>query len=102
MGSINDEEWKWETCMIVKKLKLLGWHLMKRSVRTALKISFWGYPQSKEAISPDQSLIEKILTVEVPIEKKELESFLWLVSIYGPYVEGYSISMKNFADLSEK
>ena len=52
------------------------------------KISFLGYTISKEGISPDQALIEKIL--KIATNKKELESFWGLVNFYWRYVPKYT------------
>ena len=45
------------------------------------KISYLGYQISREGISPDERLTNKIAKMEKPMNKKELESFLALISI---------------------
>ena len=44
------------------------------------KISYLGYQLSREGISPDERLTNKIVKMEKPTNKKELESFLGLIS----------------------
>ena len=46
----------------------------KKCINSCSKISFLGYSISREGISPDQALIEKIQNIATPINK-ELESF---------------------------
>ncbi len=61
-----------------------------------------GYYISDESMSPDQLLIDKILKVEVPKNKKELESFSGLVNFYRQYVEHYSKLTDPFDALKKK
>ena len=48
---------------------------MKKCINKSCKISFLGYSISKEGILPDQALIEKILKIAPPTNKKDFESF---------------------------
>ena len=57
--------------------------MKKKSVNNSSKISFLGYIISKEGISPDQPLIEKIQKITTPTNKKELDSLLGLVNFSG-------------------
>lgn len=73
----------------------------KKCVSNCSKISFLGYSISKEGISPDQALIEKILKVATPTNKKELES-LGLVNFYRRYLPKYTDLTELFANLRKK
>ena len=75
---------------------------MKKNVSNNSKISFSGYSISKEGISPDQALIEKILKVATPTNKKELESFWGLVNFYRRYVPEYTDLTELYANLMGK
>lgn len=61
----------------------------KKNVSNCSKISFLGYSISKEGISPDQALIEKILKVATLTNKKELESFLGYLLKYTDLTESF-------------
>ena len=56
--------------------------MKNKCVENSNKILFFGYSISKEDISPDQALIEKILKIATPRNKKELESFGVLANFY--------------------
>ena len=56
-------------------------------------------PFSKDGISPDQALIEKILKIATPTNKKEL---LGLVNFYRRYVPKYTDLTEPFANLRKK
>ena len=63
----------------------------KKGANDSCKISFLGFSISKEGISPDQALIEKIfLKIATATNKKELESFWGLVNFYRRYVPKYT------------
>ena len=47
----------------------------KKCVNNSYKISFLSYSISKEGISPNQTLIEKIQKIATPTNKKELKSW---------------------------
>lgn len=55
------------------------------------------YSISKEEVSPDQKLIEKILKVSIPKIKKELASFSRLVNFYRQYLPEYIELTEPFA-----
>ena len=42
----------------------------QKCINNSSKISFLGYTISKEGITPDQTLIEKILKIATPTNKK--------------------------------
>ena len=74
----------------------------KKSVSNCSKILFWGYSISKEGISLDQVLTEKISKIATPANKKELESLLGLVNFYRWYVSKYTDLIESFANLRKK
>ena len=59
------------------------------------KISYLGYQISREGISPDKRLTNKIVKMEKPTNKKELESFLRLINFYSRYLPIYIVSLLN-------
>ena len=50
------------------------------------KISYLGYQISREGISSDERLTNKIEKMEKTTHKKELESFLSLINFYSRYL----------------
>ena len=63
------------------------------------KISYQGYQISREGISPDQKLTNKIAKMEKPTNKKELESFLGLINFYSKYLPRYSELIQPFVEM---
>ena len=77
IGTTNDNELKKKTDIVLNRLRNPGMTINeKKCVNNSSRISFLGYTISKEGISPDQALIQKILIIATPTKKKELESFL--------------------------
>ena len=66
------------------------------------KISYLGYQISSEVISPDKRLTNKIVKMEKPINKKELESFLELINFCSRYLPRYCKLIEPFAEMHEK
>ena len=62
------------------------------------KISYLGYQISREGISPDERLTNKIAKMEKPKNKKELESFLGIINFYSRYLPRYSELIEPFAE----
>ena len=60
----------------------------KKCVNNSSKILFLCYAISKEGISPNQTLIEKMIKIATPTNKKE--SFLVFVNFYRRYVPKYT------------
>nr|XP_047133853.1 uncharacterized protein K02A2.6-like [Hydra vulgaris] len=46
-----------------------------------------GYELSEKGVTPDHNLVNKILQISPPNDKKELESFIGLVNFYGRHIE---------------
>ena len=91
VGDLNEDDLKKKTENILNRLRDAGMTInTKKCVTNSEVISFLGYSISKEGISPDKVLIEKILKVATPKNKIELESFLGLVNFYRKYVPKYT------------
>ena len=83
IGATNNNELKKKTDVILNRLSNTRMTINeKKCVNNRSKILFLGYTISKERISPDETLTEKILKMASPTNKKELESFLGLVTFY--------------------
>ena len=63
------------------------------------KISYLGYQISREGISPDERLTNKIAKMEKPLNKKELESFLGLIHFFSRCLLRYSELIEPFAEM---
>ena len=70
-----------------------------KCVNNRSKISFLGYTISQKGISLNKDLIEKILKIATPANKKELESFLGLVNFYRRCAPKYKERTESFAYL---
>ena len=66
------------------------------------KISYLGYQMSREGISPDKRLPDKIAKIEKPLNKKELEPGLGLINFYSRYHPRYSELIEPFAEMHKK
>ena len=103
IGATNQNELKKKTDIILNRLRNTGITINeKKYVNDSSKISFLGYTISKEGISPDKALIEKVLKIATPTNKKELESFLGLVNFYRRYVPKYTDLTELYVNLRKK
>ena len=66
------------------------------------KISYLEYQISREGISPDKRLTNKIAKMEKLTNKKELESFLGLINLYSRYLPIYCELIEPFAEMRKK
>ena len=66
------------------------------------KIPYLGFQISREGISPDERLTNKIAKMEEPTNKKELESFLGLINFYSRYLSRYSELIERFVEMRNK
>ena len=66
------------------------------------KIFYLGYQISRERISPDERLTNKIAKMEKPTNKKELKSFLGLINFYCRYLPRYSGFIEPVAEMRKK
>ena len=79
----NEKELKKKTDIILNRLRNSGKTINeKKCLNNSSQTSFLGYSISKEDILSDQALIEKILKLATPTNKKELKSFWGLVNFY--------------------
>lgn len=62
----------------------------QKSVLCSTELSFLGHCISASGVRPDQSLVQKVLSIKKPGHKKELNSYLGLVNYYGRYIEGFA------------
>jgi len=62
----------------------------KKCVMEASELGFLGYNLSESGVKPDKQLVQKVLDVRPPENKKELLSFIGLVNFYGRFVEAFS------------
>ena len=51
------------------------------------QLAFLGHVISKHGISPDKKLVNKILSILPPHDKKSLSSFIGLVNFYRRYIQ---------------
>ena len=102
IGATNENELKMKIDIVLNRLRNAGITINEKTwVNNGSKISFLGYTISKEGISPNQALIEKILKIATPKNKKELESFWRLVNFYRRHVLKYT-NLEPFANLRKK
>ena len=66
------------------------------------KIPYLGFQISREGISPDKRLTNKISKMGEPTNKKELESFLGLINSYSRYLSRYSELIEPFVKMRNK
>ena len=81
LGACTREELKSKTEQVLQRLKQAG--MIRNRDKCKLdceKISYLGYQISREGIFPDNSQTNKIMKMEKPTNKKQLESFLGLIS----------------------
>ena len=65
-------------------------------------MAYLGFQISREGISPDERLTNKIAKMEEPTNKKELESFLGLINFYSRYLSRYSELIQPFVEMCNK
>ena len=66
------------------------------------KISYLGYQISREGISSEKRLTNKIAKMEKPMNKKELESIWGLIVFYSRYIPRYSELTEPFAEMRKE
>jgi len=85
---------------ILDILKSVGMKINERKcVMEAREIRFLGYKLSKNGVSPDSDLIQKVLDLEEPRDLKELSSFLGLVNFYGRFISNFSDKLAPLLEL---
>lgn len=76
---------------VLEVLKNKGMTLnLSKSILKSDKISFLGYQIDKGGITPDPTLVNKILSVKKPQDRKELQSFLGLANFFGRFIKNFS------------
>ena len=66
------------------------------------KIYYLGYQISREGISPDERLTNKIAKMEKPTNKKKMGSLLGLINFYSRYLTIYRELIEPFAEMHKK
>ena len=103
LGAVNLDELKRKTKLILKRLQDAGMTINEeKCIFNCESISYLGLQISKDGISPDPSLLNKIASVSTPTNKKELESFLGLVNFYSRYLHKYSDLVEPFSEIRKK
>ena len=97
------EELKSKREQVLQRLKQAGMTLNRdKSKLGCERISYLGYQISREGISPNKRLTNKIAKMEKLKNKKELESFLGLINFYSRYLPKYSELIEPFAEMRKK
>ena len=97
------KELKSKTEQVLWKLKQAGMTINREKCKLdSKKISYLGYQISREGISPDERLANKIVKMEKPTNKKELESFLGSINFYSRYLPRYSELIESFVEMHKK
>ncbi len=73
-----------------------------KSILKASQITFLGHKISADGISPDPELVRKIMDIEVPSNRKELNSFLGLANFFGRFIPDYSTLVSPLTDLRKQ
>ena len=85
------EELKSKTEQVLQRLKQAGMTIDGDKCKLDYeKISYLGYQISREGISPEEMLTNKIAKMQKPMNKKELESFFGLINFYSRYLPRHS------------
>ena len=63
---------------------------LSKSVEYAEEVNYLGFKISARGIEPDSSLIDKILKIETPKSKKEVEYFVGLANYFGRLVPNFA------------
>ena len=99
----NAEELKSNLNKILSKLKKSGMSInTRKSVNEAKCLSFLGYELSEKGVTPDRNLVSKILGINPPKDKKELETFIGLVNFYGRHIQKYAEKILPLNNLRKK
>ena len=103
VGAVNMDELRRKTQRILKKLEDAGMSINKEKCKfNCESINYLGLQISKDGISPDPNLLNKIARVSTPTNKKDLESFLGLVNFYSRYLHKYSDLVEPFSEVRKK
>ena len=70
-----------------------------KSIMETREVSFLGHILNEDGIRPDDTLIDKIKTIALPTNRKELEKFLGLTQFYGRLIPNFAEMCKPLSDL---
>ena len=91
IGAAIESELNKKVGEMIQALQMAGMTLNERKcVLRTNEISFLGYRISEDGVRPDRRLIDRVLAIQPPTNKKELESFIGLVNYYGRYLDKFA------------
>lgn len=91
IGADNPEKLRMKVDEVLNTLFEAGLQINKdKCIMEASELSFLGYKISSSGVKPDNRLVQKVLDVKTPVNKKELSSFIGLVNFYGRFISGFS------------
>jgi len=100
IGAKSKEDLQKKLGEILSKLKNAGMKINKeKCIMEATELSFLGYRISAKGVSPDKALVQKILDMKEPTNKKELASFIGLVNFYGRFIPNFSDRLSPLLEL---
>ena len=62
----------------------------EKSILNATRVKFLGHVLTPEGIIPDPDIVKKIMSLNAPSDRKELESFLGLMNFFGRMIPGFA------------
>ena len=74
----------------------------KKSVFKSTELKFLGYQISASGVKPDETLVKKILLVQVPSSKREVNHFMGLVNYFGRYIADFASISAPLNELRQK
>ena len=102
-GAKTKEELQTKLAQILDRLSKAGMTVNKEKCIMEMRdIKFLGYCISENGIKPNQELIQKILNIEVPKNRKQLDSFMGLVNYYRRFVDHYADKVEPLNALRNK
>ena len=91
LGAASASELDTKTKEVIDILTAAGMTLnLKKSILSASDLTFLGFRVSASGISPDPALVKKILDMQPPKNRKQLEIFLGLANFFGRFIPRYS------------
>ena len=100
LGVCTREELKSKTEQVLQRLKQADMTINRDKCKLDCeKILYLGYQISREGISPNERLTNKIAKMVKLTNKKELESFLGLINFYSRYLPRYNELIEPFAEM---
>ena len=91
LGAKSENELDLKAKKVVSILTSAGMTInLEKSILSASELTFLGFRVSGKGISPDPALVQKILDIKAPSNRKQLESFLGLANFFGRFIPNYS------------